>query len=67
MKIVNAKHKRSVEAGGGIYVPGEMGGLVLFNSPTTGSTLALPGPLLSAESVRAHIAESDALFAKASK
>jgi len=67
MKVTNERHKRIVEAGGGIYVVGMMGDLVLFNSPTTGSTLALPGSLLSAESVRAHIAESDALFAKVSK
>ena len=59
---MNITHKEIVEAGGGIYVPGMLGGLVLFNSPTTGSTLALPICFLSAASVRKQIAESDARF-----
>lgn len=67
MKFTNERHKRIVETGGGVYVPGTMDDLVLFNSPTTGSTLALQWHLLSAEAVRARIAESDKEFAKASK
>ncbi len=61
---VNETHKRIVEAGGGIYVHGMMGNHVLFNSPATGSTLALPEDGLTAEAVRAHIAESNKKFGK---
>ena len=61
---MNITHKEIVEAGGGRYV-GMMGELILFDSPTTGSTLALPPCLLSAASVRKQIAESDARFAVA--
>ena len=64
MKTINARHKRIVEKGGGIYVPGMMGDLVLFNSSKTRSTLALPENQLTAEAVRMRIAESDILFAR---
>lgn len=36
--------------------------LAMFNSPTTGSTLALPISKVSARVVRRHIAKSDAQF-----
>ena len=58
----NEKHKRIVEEGGGIYVTGMLGHLVLFNSPATHSTLGLPEHLLTPQAVRAHIAESDKKF-----
>lgn len=60
----NLFHKQVVEQGGGEYVPGMFGDLVLFNSKKTGSTLALPENLLTWETVRDHIAESNAKFAK---
>ena len=59
---VNNGHARIVEAGGGEYVPGMLGDLVLFNSPATGSTLALREADLTPEAVRQHIAESNARF-----
>lgn len=62
MKQINASHKAIVEQGGGVYVPGMFGNLVLFNSPATGSTLALPESELTADRVREHIAESNAKF-----
>jgi hypothetical protein len=58
----NSEHKRIVEDGGGIYVAGMMGNLVLFNSPDTGSTYAIPDVELTADRVREHIAEMDAKF-----
>ena len=58
----NVEHKRIVEEAGGIYVPGMLGNLVLFNSAATGSTLALPEDRLTVETVRKHIAESNARF-----
>lgn len=51
-----------VEQGGGIYV-GRMEHLVLFNSPTTDSTLCLRENDLTVENVRKQIEESDARFA----
>ncbi len=36
--------------------------LVLFNSPATGTTLALPTTQMSACNVRTRIAESDAMY-----
>lgn len=64
---MNIKHKRIVEAGGGIYVPGMLGNLVMFTSKTTGSTLALPETELTKEAVFAHIMESDTTFRESSK
>jgi len=61
----NKTHRRIVEAGGGIYVAGMLGPLVLFNSKATGSTLALPESHLTIKAVRARIAESDKTFAEA--
>jgi hypothetical protein len=60
-----------VAAGRGSYVgvlkeiPDKMESLVLFNSPRTGTTLAIPIPHLTAEAVREHLAESDAACAGA--
>jgi len=60
-----------VAAGGGSYVgvlkeiPNKMESLVLFNSPRTRTTLAIPISHLTAEAVREHLAESDAAFAGA--
>lgn len=56
-----------VEAGGGIWVgiqeyEGVSYDLALFNSPKTGSTLALKTSEITPERVRSHIAASDALF-----
>lgn len=53
-----------VEAGGGVY-KGRMGNLILFNSPTTDSTLAVPENLFTSEYVREHIKMSDQRFADA--
>ena len=58
----NDNHARIVARGGGIYKPGMLGDLVLFNSPATGSTLALHEADLTPEAVRRHIAESNAKF-----
>lgn len=60
--VRNDAHARIVGLGGGVYVPGMLGDLVLFNSPATGSTLALPASQLTPDAVRAHIAESNARF-----
>ncbi len=60
-----------VAAGGGSYVgvlkeiPDKMESLVLFNSPRTRTTLAIPISHLTAQAVREHLAESDAAFAGA--
>jgi hypothetical protein len=59
---VNAQHARIVALGGGDYVPGMLGDLVLFNSPATGSTIALREADLTPDAVRQHIAESNARF-----
>ena len=63
--------RQMVLEGGGQYVgihKGTCNGkrispdLVLFNSPQTGSTLALPISKLSANAVRQHISKSNARF-----
>ena len=59
---VNAQHARIVALGGGDYVPGMLGDLVLFNSPATGSTIALREADLTPDAVRRRIAESNAKF-----
>jgi hypothetical protein len=57
-----------VESGGGRYVgvmneiPGKVESIVLFTSPQTRSTLALPSSRLTAEAVREQLAKSDAAF-----
>jgi hypothetical protein len=56
------KHRAIVEAGGGIYVRGMMGPLVLFNSPKTGSTLALPENELTPEAVALKLLVSNKAF-----
>jgi hypothetical protein len=61
-----------VEAGGGKYVgvmneiPGIVESVVLFTSPRTRSTLALPSSQLTAAAVRQLLAQSDAAFNRAS-
>lgn len=60
----NAGHCTTVEEGGGEYVPGMMGDLVLFNSKATGSTLALPEKELTAEAVARKILLSNKSFGK---
>lgn len=61
--------KRAVLAGGGTWIgiqeTIEPPALVLFQSPTTGSTLALFEDLLTAERVHAKITRSDKAFASA--
>ena len=59
---VNDGHARIVAMGGGIYKPGMLGDLVLFDSPATRSTLALHEADLTPDAVRQHIAESNARF-----
>jgi hypothetical protein len=60
-----------VAAGGGRYVgvlkeiPDQMECVVLFSSPRTRTTLALPISRLTVEAVREHLTESDAAFAGA--
>jgi hypothetical protein len=57
-----------VIAGGGRYVgvlkelPGDMESLVLFSSLRTRTTLSLPLSSLTVDSVREHLAQSDAEF-----
>ena len=58
----NDNHARIVALGGGIYKPGMLDDLVLFDSPATHSTLALHEADLTPEAVRQHIAESNAKF-----
>jgi hypothetical protein len=62
MGLVNEEHKRIVEEGGGVYVAGMFGPLVLFNSPLTRSTLAIPEKDLTPEAVRSRIVQSDKQF-----
>ena len=60
-----------VAAGGGRYVgvlreiPGKMELVILFISPRTRTTLALPISRLTVEAVRERLVESDAAFAVA--
>jgi len=51
----------AVKDGGGQWV-GYLEGLVYFNSPQTGSTLACKDSEISADKVRRKIANSDKLF-----
>lgn len=59
-----------VEAGGGKYVgvllaiPRRMESIILFISPQTKTTLAIPMSHLTVEAVREHLAESNATFAR---
>jgi hypothetical protein len=68
-----AEFSSIVAAGGGRYVgvwkqvPGKMEPVVLFSSPRTRTTLSLPVSRLTAQSVREHLAESDAAFAGADR
>jgi len=56
----------AVKDGGGVWVGIQecegVPSLILFNSPTTGSTLALKTSELTADNVRRRIEESDAAF-----
>jgi hypothetical protein len=60
-----------VAAGGGRYVgilkelPSNMESVILFSSLRTRTTLSLPISCLTVESVREHLADSDAEFAEA--
>lgn len=62
MNEFNETHREIVEAGGGVYRAGMFVNLVLFDSPETHSTLALPEDSLTAEAVRAHIQASNVKF-----
>jgi hypothetical protein len=62
MGVVNKRHQHIVEEGGGVYVPGMVGTLVLFNSPQTRSTLALPEKDLTPEMVCSTILKSNKQF-----
>jgi hypothetical protein len=62
--------RKEVIAGGGQWVgvqecPGRDYDLILFNSPKTGSTLALPTTACTAHKVWDHIHESNKKFSKA--
>ena len=64
---VRRDSKKAVVDGGGIWVgiqecEGFPYNLVLFNSPTTGSTLALKTSEITAEAVRERIKTSDKKF-----
>lgn len=61
-RLPNVQHKRVVEAGGGLYVGPCFEDLVMFDSPATGSTLALPENELTADAVRHKIMESNKAF-----
>lgn len=56
-------HVRIVTKGGGQFV-GYFEHLVLFNSPATGSTIALPEKDLTEDTVSRKIAESNKTFGK---
>jgi hypothetical protein len=69
--LSKAEMCRIVEAGGGRYVglmnqiPGKAESIVLFTSPQTRSTLALPTARLTVEAVREQLDKSDAAFNEA--
>jgi len=54
----------AVEQGGGIWNGIQEPNLVLFNSPKTGTTLALKTTEITPELVRSKIQRSDAQFAR---
>jgi hypothetical protein len=58
----NPAHREIVEAGGGEYVAGMLGDLVLFNSKKTRSTLAIPANQLTIEEVARKLLVSDKAF-----
>jgi hypothetical protein len=64
--LSEAEMSSIVEVGGekyvGIMIPGRMESIALFISPHTRTTLGLPILGLTAEAVRAQLAESDAAF-----
>jgi len=69
-EVYEAHFRHAVKAGGGKWVGIQEieeadYDLVLFNSPTTGSTLALKSDNCTSEKVAAHIAESDRRFSHA--
>lgn len=59
---VNPDHKKVVEAGGGVYEPSGIPGMVMFDSPKTGSTLAIKECDLTPEAVRRIIKKSNEAF-----
>jgi hypothetical protein len=66
---VEASARACVKEGGGIWVgiqeeEGMLYDLVLFNSPKTGSTLALKSTEITPEEVRRHIKNSNAKFSR---
>lgn len=66
---VEAAARAAVEEGGGIWVgiqeeEGMLYDLVLFNSPKTGTTLALKSTEITPEEVRRHIKNSNAKFSR---
>jgi hypothetical protein len=68
---VEASARACVEEGGGIWVgiqkeEGMLYDLVLFNSPKTGSTLALKTTVITPEAVRRRIKNSNEQFRRAS-
>jgi hypothetical protein len=71
LNLNEAEISSVVAAGGGRYVgvlkeiPGKMETVILFISPQTRTTLALPISHLTVEAVREHLAESDAAFSGA--
>ena len=68
---VEASARTCVKEGGGIWVgiqkeEGMLYDLVLFNSPKTGSTLALKTTVITPEAVRRRIKNSNEQFRRAS-
>jgi len=61
---VRRASKLAVEQGGGIWKGIQEPNLVLFNSPKTGTTLALKTTEVTPELVRSKIQRSDAQFAR---
>jgi hypothetical protein len=72
MRLSEDEMSSIVEAGGGKYVgilmaiPDKIESIILFISPTTRTTLAIPISRLTVEAVREQLAESDAAFAQKS-
>jgi hypothetical protein len=71
MPLSEAEISTIVEGGGGKYVgvlaaiPQKTESIILFISPQTRTTLAIPMSRLTVETVREQLAESDAAFAEA--
>jgi hypothetical protein len=69
MRLSEAEISSIVEAGGGKYVgillaiPQKVESVILYISPQTRTTLAIPISCLTVEAVRKQLAESNAAFA----